>query len=204
MPTLQEFFKNLPELKLDESKKRILLIYVLVLAVVLLIYFNFFLKPGLTTLFRLIPKVRLRSTEIKTIQTDLLLEDKLNAKLESLNAKLGQYGKMLSREKELPLLLESLAKLAKDSGVKILGITPVVKQGKDQKDIGGEKSVYQEVPIVITARSGYHELGTFINSLENDERYMQISEIKIKTSKEDPKKHDIEFVVYAYTFKTSE
>ncbi|MEE9500213.1 MAG: type 4a pilus biogenesis protein PilO [Candidatus Omnitrophota bacterium] len=198
---LFNFFKNMPELKLDKAKKKILLIYASAVLLILVGYFCLFLRPAMTKLAGIIPEIRENKVAIKSVQTDLLYEDKLNKRLKLLQEKLAGYEKRLSREKELPVLLENLSRMAKESQVRILGITPYGTRLKAQKGTGEEKSVYQEVPIAITAQSGYHELGSFINRLENDQRYMQISHMKIKPGHADKDQHEIDFVVYAYTFK---
>jgi len=201
MPALPGFLKNLPELQLNEEKKKILIIYASAFLIVFLAYFFFFLKPSLGKLFNLMPNARERRIKIKTVRRDLAHEDLLKKRLEVLQQKMSRYEKKLSREKEIPMLLENLSKLAKSSRVKILSITPIEKNRKTLMGGVTDDTVYQEVPIAIKAQSGYHELGTFINRLENDQRYMQVSDIKIKSSKANPKRHDSEFIVYAYTFK---
>ena len=58
--------------------------------------------------------------------------------------------------------------------------------------------VYQEIPILITAKSGYHELGQFLAKLENAERFMKVVGMTIKSNKATPKKHDAELLVLTY------
>jgi len=200
MSALPNFLKNLPEFELDESKKRALIIYGSIFLAVFLLYFFFFLKPSVGKLFKVWPRVRERRIEIKTTREDLTFDDQLTKKLELLRQKMSDHEKKLSREKEIPMLLENLSKLARGSRVRILSITPVEKKVKSTPDVAVGESVYQEIPIKIKAESGYHELGTFINRLENDVRYMQVSDIKIKSSDANPKRHDIDFTVYVYTF----
>ena len=196
MKNIVGFFKNLPELELDAEKKKILALYALGFLVVFALYFMLLLKPTLGALATLIPEVRTLKTDIKAVNDDLNFEDKLKNKFESVQSKLKEYGNKLSRERELPKLLENLSDTAKSSRVKILSISP-----QNKKDTGEEDGICQEMPIAITGQSSYHDLGSFINKLENDERYMQVSDIKIKTNPSNPKKHNIEFVVSAYTFK---
>ncbi len=197
MPSLQELLKTLPVFELDEGKKKVLLIYASSLLVVFLVYFFFFLKPSIGKLFELVPQAHKLRAEIKEVRNDLDFEDRFKRNLGALRQKLGRYEKKLSREKEIPMLLESFSRLARSSRVKILSITPVEKK---EKGISAE-NIYQEVPIEIKAQSGYHELGTFINRLENDDRYMQVSDIKIKSNSFNPKRHDAEFIVYVFTFE---
>jgi Tfp pilus assembly protein PilO len=203
MPLAFDFFKNLPELKLDEAKKKILLMYGVGILVIFIVYVMFFLKPSVALLINLLPKMQVRKADIKAVRNDLPLEERLLKKREYQRGKLGQYEKKLSREKEVPLLLENLSKTARSSRVKILSITPLKTASRSSKKSAAEKQgVYQEVPIRITARSGYHELATFINRLEKDERYMLVTDLKIRSNRNNFKRHDIDFVVYAYTFKS--
>ncbi|UCD55112.1 MAG: type 4a pilus biogenesis protein PilO [Candidatus Omnitrophota bacterium] len=197
---LFNFFKHIPELKLDKSKKKILLVYLLAILFVFIVYFCFVLRPSIGKLAGIIPEIGERRAAIKAVHDDLLYEGKLGKRLETLQKKLAGYEKRLSREKELPVFLENLSRMAEESRVRILGITPSDTQRKTQKDTD-EKSVYQEVPITIIAQSGYHELGSFINRLETGQRYIQVSHMKIMPSAIASEGHRIEFVVYAYTFK---
>jgi len=197
MPELPNIFKNLPELTMDETKKKILLLYALGLLAILIAYIFLFLSPSLGKLFELIPKMRELKIEITSVNNDLQFEENFGKKLQKSEKEMGKYEHKLSREKEIPVLLENLSQIAKKSRVKILSITPISRRAPQNK----KASVYQEVPIAITAQSGYHDLGNFINKLENGQRYMQIRDIEIKTNKNNPKRHEVEFVVYAYTFK---
>lgn len=196
MKNILGFLKNLPELELDAEKKKILALYALGFLVIFVLYFVLLLKPALGALATLIPETRTLKANIKAVNDDLNFEDKLKNKFESVQEKLKEYGNKLSRERELPKLLENLSDTAKSSRVKIVSIAPQTKKDTDEDD-----GICQEMPIAITGHSSYHDLGSFINKLENDERYMQISDIKIKANPSNPKRHDIEFVVSAYTFK---
>ena len=202
MSALSDFLKNIPELKLNESKKKILLVFLLGISAVLIIYVYLFLKPSFAALADLIPKVRKYKTEIRALRNDLPFMDKFEEKKRLMREKLAGYEEKLSREKEIPALLESLSKLARTSRVKILGITPLTKRPVAQKKgVAGGGAIYEEVPISVSAQSGYHELGNFISRLENDKRFMRITDINIRANSSNPKRHEIKFVVYAYMFK---
>jgi len=200
---LNDILKKLPQVEMDKTNRNILLLSILILVVIIVLYVYLFLGPTLKGIFDVFPKIHSRSMDIKLVLNDSEFEGKLKNKQSDLEAKIGKYEKRLSREKEIPMLLESLSKMAKESHVKILSITPgdrsLIRKKQEKKG-----SVYEEVPIAITAQCGYHDLGTFINRLENDERYMQVSDIAIRSRGTTPKRHDIDFVVYAYTFKGEE
>ena len=198
---LSDFLKSMPEVKLDEAQKKLLLISLGVMVLILLAYFFLLLKPTLGTLMDIAPRVQKLRMEIKAVNNDLEFEDRLKEKRASLEGQLIMFANKLSRERELPSLLEDLSSTARTSNIKILGITPrdqaIAKMSRELR----QSDVYQEHPISVTAQSGYHELGHFMNKLENNERFMNISDISIKANKANPKRHDVEFVVCAYTFK---
>ncbi|MBL7155564.1 MAG: type 4a pilus biogenesis protein PilO [Candidatus Omnitrophica bacterium] len=202
MAGITSIFKNMPQLELDESKKKILLFYGVGLLVLFAVYIFVFLSPSIARLFSLIPEVRVLRMEMKAVYDDLGFEAKLKERSKTLQDKLGGYEEKLSREKELPILFGNISKMARSSRVKILSITPLEVRKRETND--KKESVYEELPIAISAQSGYHELGEFISKMENDKRYLQVSDIKIKSNTANPRKHDINFVVYAYTFKSGE
>ena len=192
-----KFLKELPKPELDDRQKKILLMYFAGLIACVIFYFFVFFRPGLARLGEILPKAKKIKKDINEVRDDMLYEDKLKKKTTLLYRTQKKYENKLSREKEIPLLLENMSKMARASRVKILGVTPNIK---DFREHGPGEGSYQEVPIAISAQAGYHDLGIFINKIEEGERFMQISDIKIKSNTANPNRHDIEFVVYAYTF----
>jgi len=104
----------------------------------------------------------------------------------------GQVSRLL-QEGEMPNLLEAISAMANSSGVKIIGITPVAASGGETKN-----AAYREAQIMIIAKSGYHELGLFINKIENAVKFMNISDISIISNNASPKKHDVKLLISAY------
>ena len=84
--------------------------------------------------------------------------------------------------------------MAKSANTKIVGIMPVT--GKEEK--AEKNQIYKEIPILISAKSGYHELGRFLNSLENSDRFMKVGDMHIRANPATPKKHDVELLVLTY------
>lgn len=83
--------------------------------------------------------------------------------------------------------------MANDTDVKIVAIKPQRSEKAEQAS-----DVYTELPIDIEATSGYHQLGYFINRLENADRFMKIKNLRIEASDDDVLKHDISLVVSAF------
>ena len=105
-----------------------------------------------------------------------------------------RYEKTLPAEQEIPSLLETLSRMAKSSNIKISALTPVSGSGK-----GGETThTYREIPILISAKSGYHELGQFLSAMENSDRFMKVVDIDIRANNTTPRKHDVELLICTY------
>jgi Tfp pilus assembly protein PilO len=79
--------------------------------------------------------------------------------------------------------------------VKILTITPSDLKPVDQ----GKKEVYYyEMPVLITAKSGYHELGGFIAEIETEKRFITIEGLKLEYNKSTPLRHNVNMTLKTY------
>jgi len=190
IPNLQ----NLLKIDFDKNKKQILIFAGLVAILVLILYVNFILTPQVMRVVNVIVKMNKMGFELKSAKEEIVKIPKYKSDIEAFKEKVENYEKMLPAEQEIPSLLESLSSMAKSSGVRIESIMPIVK--KDDKNSSSQ--VYQEIPILITGKSGYHELGNFVSKLEGGERFMKIVDINIKAGKLTPKRHDVEILVLTY------
>ncbi len=122
--------------------------------------------------------------------------DVLSKKTQKLRMEVDIYSKGIPAQKDIPQLLEELSIVAKSSGVKILSITPskleTVKAGKKAK------AYYREMPITITAQSGYHQLGSFISSLEEGKRFVTIEQLRIQGDASFLRNHKVKMVLKTY------
>jgi len=54
------------------------------------------------------------------------------------------------------------------------------------------------MPIMITAKSGYHQLGNFISNLENEKRIINIEDLQIKYDASSPRMHNVVIMMKTY------
>lgn len=175
-----------------ENRKLILGGVVVFLAV--WVFLKYFLGPA-------VGKARTLGTEASQIRRNLTATRTALGKLPQLEAdavRLRRSAKELAvrfpSESELPELLEHLSRVAEKSEVEIVEISPTrVIQVEEKK--GTPSALYEELPIALTARSGYHELGSFINQLENSERIFMVKNIEVKADPSDRKRHHVELVL---------
>lgn len=162
---------------------------VVVSLIILVTFYFLFLRPHIYQLRQLNPRLITLRKDVQNTARDAANIDALKKRLKNLRAKVNFYEQKLPREKEIPSLLESLSKVAKDSQVKIIEIQP---RDKDIRERGG---MYLEVPIAIKARCGYHRLGKFINELERGPRFIRISDIEIKENPRDYNNHNVRLLL---------
>jgi type IV pilus assembly protein PilO len=182
---------NLP-INLKDPKK-LMAVAVVILLGGLFLYVRFLLLPQIQWVTKSYDKAGKILTEVRVSERDAAQVDALKKQVSKYSEKIDSYEKMLPAEQEIPKLLESLSNMAKGANVKILGITPMVS-----KQEPGPTEIYQEQPILINGRAGYHELGKFISDLENSDRFMKVVDISIRENKSSPKKHDVELLVMTY------
>lgn len=181
---------NMPAYK--DTKQLILMAFVGGVGL-LYLYVHYLLLPQVTGVVKIYSKARRVSVEFKNNQRDVSEIPFLKKEVEAYRGRIDSYERMLPVEQEIPKLLESLSNTAKASGVKIVGITPL-----QSKQEANPEQIYQEIPILINAKSGYHELGKFISDLENSDRFTKVADIKIKAGGLTPKRHDVELLVLTY------
>jgi len=113
-----------------------------------------------------------------------------------LKEELGKHSKHLPAQKEITELLDGFSSVAKESKVKILSITPYDLKAMET----GSKydKYYREMPIQITAKSGYHQLGDFISRIERGSRVIVIDDVQIRYDKNTPRLHNVTMMLKTY------
>lgn len=149
-------------------------------------------------------------------KADNLIKNKpqLEKRLETLNAKLGEYEKAIPPHTEMPNILQEIAGIASETKVKISKIEPLrsekqaeapkadkgrqpAKQEADKKP----KSMYTEIPIQVEAKGGYHAIGEFINRIETADNVMSIGDIEILANADDITNHSARLLIVAFVLK---
>lgn len=181
----------------DREKKNIFFIYIT--AAVFVAYLLLIAFPQARGVLKMAKASVTLKDDLKTAGIEIEKTPSYVKTLEEQKTKIvaGQMGRLM-QEGEMPNLLESLSAMANSSGVKIVGITPAAMA---ESASSATEGVFKEAQIAIVAKSGYHELGVFVNKIENADRFMRISDIGIISNKASPKKHDVKLLISAYILK---
>ena len=189
---------DLKSIDFKDKKTQTTILITLLGAIVLILYIYFIFLPQVAKDIGLIGKIMQMKNDLKGAQ--LLIAEKvgLEKRFAAYSEKIDLYEKKLPAQKEIPNLLEDLSSMARNANITIIGImpTPLPAPLRGQKEKKGQ--VYQETPILITAKSGYHELGHFLSNLESGDRFMKVVDISVRANAAAPKKHDVELMVHTY------
>ena len=176
-----------------KNQKQMMMIAAAAILFALFLYITFIFSPQIVKIFEVSGKLSKANTDLRDAKSDIAKIESMKSAIEAYKAKVGKYEKTLPTEEGIPSLLESLSDMAKDSNMNIVGIVPILL-----KDVKLQSRVYKEIPITISAKAGYHELGRFMSSLENSDRFIKISDIQMKFNKPTPKKHTTDLLVVTY------
>lgn len=112
--------------------------------------------------------------------------------IDEFNSKLSLHKKRFSTNKEISSLLKELSTTARNTGVKIVAVRPHAPQEEVSEE------AYRRFPISINAVCGFHQLGVFLNSLENADTFMRVTDIKITSDPADIKGHQVYILINTY------
>jgi type IV pilus assembly protein PilO len=185
---------DLKNIDLKDTKTQTVILMILLGAIAAVLYIFYIFLPQVTGDINIIGKTIVMRRDMREARSLMAEKDTLKKKAQDYNEKIEVYEKKLPAQQEIPRLLEDLSKMARNANITIIGITPVILKGQKEKKV----QVYQEIPILITAKSSYHEFGHFLSNLENGDRFIKVVDISIKANATAPKKHDVELMVYTY------
>ncbi|MFH1877574.1 MAG: type 4a pilus biogenesis protein PilO [Candidatus Omnitrophota bacterium] len=191
---LDSYIEKSRELLKNERAKKSLIIGIT--AVTGVLYISFLIVPKVTELARVSQKISNLNDKIDVVNTRVKRLNQLTREMKELIEENKSYSERLPVQKDISELLEGFSTVARSSKVKLLSITPSAL--KVDEMVPGSEKYYMEMPVRITARGGYHQLGYFVNSLEQGERLIIIKDLSLKYDPANPWAHNIVMTLTAY------
>ncbi len=177
---IQEY---IDKIQLDNKK---LILIGLVCVIVLYIDYGFILKPQVSG-------IGITKNKIKKITADLdalAKEDGGTVGFKKEKDEIGGLKKKLITQDQLPQLLEEIAQAANKNNIRVMQIAPVL----DIRPAGA-------VTIKLELIAGYHNLGGLIADLDNSEKFLMVSGLKIKREPADITKEAVSLELKTYVKK---
>ena len=188
---LENILSQLP--KIDEKNRNYILGGVLIL-IFLLDYF-LVMSPQLKTLRTLNPKLGTMSTDIKSAKDGIAKLNQYRQDISKLNEQQDKANRRVITKEEVNWVLETISRIALDEHVRIDQIMPL--KGSETVLLTNKDGKYYTLPIMVNARCGYHDLGRFLNRIENGDVFLSVNDLSFAASGDDTSRH-----VAKLTFKT--
>lgn len=187
---------SITNIQLDKQKKVLIAIFFVLIAYVDI---NYILKAQLAGLKSLNPKIVRLENDLKNLNRGL--ENMRNSKSkQGISAQKSPLKSVkIISEGQISGLLQDIANEANSSGIKIIQIRPIRETQVAKSAVISDKLI----PILINLELAcdYHNLGRFINRLENSDVFMGVQEMKISTQLPDYLKQKVTLVIKTYVVK---
>jgi len=188
--------KFLNQLQLDSKK---IMLIVIMSAAVFYMDFNFIIKAQLQGLNKSDAEITKLRKDLDNFKKDLKNTQDLRSRQALVSGKPSPKDKKVISENQFAALLQDISKAANDNEVRIFQIRP----SREAPGNNQVKSSSSLIPffIILDLSSGYHNLGKFINELENLQAFVGVKDIKIAVQEDNYLKQRVNLVLYTYVKK---
>ncbi len=144
----------------------------LILAVPIALFVFLYFMPKDKEIKRLTGQQQTLLQEIKLAKIKANNLDKHKKDMVETEKIFHETAKLLPKKKEIPILLRNISDLGKGSGLDFLSFKP-----------GGEtaKDFYAEIPVDISIRGPYHNMGYFLDKVSKLARVVTVDNIKMSS-----------------------
>ncbi len=158
-----------------ERKVKILLAVLLFLLPVVLFYFLFY-SPRQDQLLGLERQKTTLTTEVQKAKAAARNLKKYQDEVAEAQKRFAQTAIVLPKKKEIPNLLRNISDLGKGAGLDFLSFKPGSEIPKD---------FYAEIPVDISIRGPYHNMGYFLDQVSKLNRIVTVNNIKMGSPKKE-------------------
>jgi len=190
MKGFTEFYKRITEELNNKPKSTKILYLVITIILPLAIFYNFYYTPKKEKEKNLVQTIESLDKEILKYEQIAKKEKELEFIVKERRKFLEASQKILPTEKEIPVLLNNIAQLAKKRGLKVLQFVP-------KSEI--QKSYYNEIPIELSFTGSFNNTFAFLNDVENLERLVNLISVEITQQDKDTLLTKSTFLTFKYT-----
>jgi len=178
-----------------ENRQQFLILGIAVLFV--LFDFVLLLKPQVSNLIKLNSKRSKIKKDVYLAKTQIAQMGKLKEKYAFLKDSIASGQKWFISDAEIPSMLENISSLANNNQLKLMQIKPMYKKPESDK----QAEEYYPLSVYIIAQGGYHQLGRFINRLENNKIFIKLNELDILPDQRNYLTHNIKLILNIFLLK---
>jgi Tfp pilus assembly protein PilO len=147
-------------------------------------------------------QVRSARTQVQQLEQAVAREAMLREQYQQVSQAVVGIQEALPAEEQLPLVIERLSHLARQTQVRIHTIFPQRPtnghRAREREKAPSGPSTYQDFRIEIDAAAGYHQLGVFLSQIESETQPIRLASLRILTDPKDPRRHRVHLVIRCY------
>jgi len=144
--------------------------------------FIFLSRPLFKEMKSLNSQIEGAKVKLTDLQRTAATKDKLIQEISAMHEAIEYYKRRIPGEKGTPWLLMELSRVARETGVRYLSISPQPPQKIES---------YIVIPIDLQIKSGYHNFGKFLSKVESSQRFMAVEYFTLTPDASNPLKHGI-------------
>ncbi len=175
-------------------------LYIFIGALMFAFFFDYLvlMRPQLATLAKISPENKVLSQDIQKAGEDIQKLETYKAEVARLKANIEEMNLKIKSKDEVPMILEHISLLADQNKVDVDQIMPA---SHDQQVLLEDNSrMYLSLPVLVEARSGYHDFGRFLNDIEQDNISLGIRNFSV-TATNDTQYHALRVSLEAIVFE---
>jgi len=153
----------------------------------------------LKTLRTLNPKITILANDIKTAKDNIQRIEQYEVDSARLKEQAENLKSGIVLREELPVVLESVSRLAKASGVQIDQVQPV-RESQDPV-LSNKEGKYYVFSFLVNARGGYHNLGRFIDAIETGQVFLNVTKFEFLGGADNTSAHTAQITIDAIIFE---
>ena len=108
------------------------------------------------------------ASEVQVLQTIEAKNKEYKRMIDELSGQLDQARLQLPGEREIPVLLEQIARFGQESGIEFMSFRPSPEIPKD---------FYNEVPMALAIRGPFHNIGLFLDKISHYPRIISVQNL---------------------------
>jgi len=190
--------KNLLSKLAPQDKKKMILVFLVSLAVFYLFY-SFLINGQLKAIRQKEPQIIKLKTSLDTLTKELAQVQELKNKQVKLDT-LSLAKKIISEEEKVSLL-RNISDIANKNNIQIIQLRHAEESQSPKQEKTAAAVKAQLLLITLDLSCDYHSLGKFINELENAQTFMAVQSMKITTQATDYLKQKVNLVLRTYVRK---
>lgn len=177
----------LPKLNLTKEQLQWVILGVLGVVLIAIVAGVFLIAPGLQKKRGLVKEYLEKSEKLKQDERMVAKKDKLQSSLSQLKKKHAEMEKNVLRRSGNFSMLTVLSEKSLQAGLIFEKIEPKDVPEAEKTAIKG----YAQKDYFLRFHAGYHQLGDFLNKLENSSPFIDVRDVRVSGVPETPMSHDV-------------